>query len=166
MSIHNNNNNNNNNNNDGGTVVQWLVLSRHSKKVLGSNPPANCGVCMFSLCLHGTPASSHSPKTCRLIGDSKLPIGVNVSVSGCLSLYVGPVTDWRPVQGVPCRSPSASWDRLQHPLTLWRISGIDNGWMGGQIMIIIINHFSLNATKDANDSIYSVTSLFGWPIQN
>ncbi len=31
----------------------------------------------------------------RLIGDSKLPVGVNVSVSGCL--YVGPVTDCRPV---------------------------------------------------------------------
>ncbi len=40
----------------------------------------------------------------RLIGDSKLPVGVHVSVSGCLSLYVCPVTDWRPVQGVPHRS--------------------------------------------------------------
>ncbi len=48
----------------------------------------------------GTPASSHNPKTCRLIGDSKLPVGVNVSVSGCLSLYIGPVTDWRPVHSV------------------------------------------------------------------
>ncbi len=50
---------------------------------------------MFSSCLRGfspgTPASSHNPKTCRLTGDSKLPVGVNVSVSGCLSLYVGPV---------------------------------------------------------------------------
>ena len=51
----------------------------------------------------------------RLIGDSKLPVGVNVSVSGCLSLYVGPVIDWRPVQGVPRLSPNASWDWLQHP---------------------------------------------------
>jgi len=31
---------------------------------------------------------------------SKLPIGVNVRVSGCMSLYV-PSMDWRPVQGVP-----------------------------------------------------------------
>ncbi len=54
---------------------------------------------MFS-CLRGfspsTPASSHNPKTCRagFIGDSKLPVGVNVgvSVSGYLSLYVGPAT--------------------------------------------------------------------------
>ncbi len=45
----------------------------------------------------------------------KLPVGVNVSVSGCLSLYVGPVTDWQPVRGVPRRSHNDSWDRLQHP---------------------------------------------------
>ncbi len=39
-------------------------------------------------------------------------------VSGRLSLYVGPVTDWRPVQGVPRRSQpqlNDSWDRLQLP---------------------------------------------------
>ncbi len=38
-----------------------------------------------------------------------------MSVSGCLSLYVGPATDWRPVQGVPCRLANDSWDRLQQP---------------------------------------------------
>ncbi len=32
------------------------------------------------------PAPSHSPKTCTLIGDSKVPVGVNVSVNGCLSI--------------------------------------------------------------------------------
>ncbi len=58
-----------------------------------------CGVCMFSSCLRGfspgIPASSHNPKTCRLgsFDDSKLPVGVNVSVSGCLSLYVRSVTN-------------------------------------------------------------------------
>ena len=30
----------------------------------------------------------------RLIGDSKLPVGVNVSVNGCSSLYVSPVMNW------------------------------------------------------------------------
>ncbi len=65
----------------------------------------------------------------RLIGDSKLPIGVNVSVSCCLSLYVGPVIDWQPVQGVPRLSPTASWDRLQHPCEPLRINSIYNGWM-------------------------------------
>ena len=55
---------------------------------------------MFSLCLSGfspgAPASSHSPKTCklgfRLIGHSKLP--VDVSVDGCLSLSVSPAMNW------------------------------------------------------------------------
>ena len=35
-----------------------------------------------------------SPKTCklgvRLVGDSKLPMGVNVCVDGCLSICVSP----------------------------------------------------------------------------
>ena len=34
----------------------------------------------------------------RLTGDSKLSLGVSVSVCGCVSLC-GPVMDWRPVQG-------------------------------------------------------------------
>ena len=39
----------------------------------------------------------------RLTGDSKLSLGVSVSVHGCLSRLslCGPVMDWRPVQGVP-----------------------------------------------------------------
>ena len=82
-------------------MAEWLALSPHSEKVLGSSPGFGtgaflCGVCMFSPCSRGfppgTPVSSHSPKTCtegiRLIGDSKLALGVNVSVSGCLSLCV------------------------------------------------------------------------------
>ncbi len=69
-------------------MVQWLALSPHSKRVLGSNPLANWGPSVWSLPVllvppWVPPASSHSPKTCKLIGDSKL--GVNVSVSGCLS---------------------------------------------------------------------------------
>ena len=36
----------------------------------------------------------------RSTGDSRLPIGVNVSVHGCLSTC-GPVMDWQPVQGGP-----------------------------------------------------------------
>ena len=85
-----------------------------------------CGVCMFSPCKRGfspgTPASSHSPKTCkmgtRLIGYSKLTIGVTVSVNGCLSLCVGPVIDWRPVQGVPRLSPNDAGIGSSPPATL------------------------------------------------
>ncbi len=36
----------------GGTVVQWLALSPHSKRVLGSRVLGG-GVCMFSSCLRG-----------------------------------------------------------------------------------------------------------------
>ena len=52
-----------------------------------------------------------------LIGDSKLSLGVNVSVCSCLShlSLCGPAMDWRPVQGLPCLSPDDCWDRLQHP---------------------------------------------------
>ncbi len=68
-------------------LAWWLALLPHSKKVLSSNPSDFayqkedhgfdtrwgrtflCGVCMFSMCLcefpAGTPASSHSPKTCK-----------------------------------------------------------------------------------------------------
>ncbi len=62
----------------------------------------------------------------RLIGDSKFPVGVTVSVSGCLSLYVGPVTDWRPVQGVP---PPLAQCQLGSAPAPPRPSLIDNGWM-------------------------------------
>lgn len=37
----------------------------------------------------------------RLIGDSKLAVGVN----GCLSSCISPVMDWQPVQGVLHLSP-------------------------------------------------------------
>ncbi len=77
---------------------------------------------MFSLCLRGFFS--------RLIGDSKLPIGVNMSV--CLSLYV---TDWRPVQGVPRLSGISS----STPATLLRISGIDNGWIDGLSSVLILH---------------------------
>ena len=66
-----------------------------------------CGVCMFSPSMHGfspgTPASMHV----RLIGDSKLSLGVSVSMCGCLSRLslCGPVMHWRPVQGVLRLSP-------------------------------------------------------------
>ena len=40
-----------------------------------------------------------------LIGDYKFSIGLNVSVDGCLSLYINPAMNWRLVQGVPCLCP-------------------------------------------------------------
>lgn len=37
---------------------------------------------------------------------------MNVSVSGCLSLSISPVMDWRLVQGASCLLPHDSWVRL------------------------------------------------------
>ena len=70
----------------------------------------------------------------KLISDSKLTLGVSVSVDGCLSRLslCGPVMDRRPVQGVSCLSPNDGWDRLQPPRdpTLDSV-GMKNGWMDG-----------------------------------
>lgn len=60
-----------------------------------------------------------------LIGDSKLPLGVNASVNGCLSLYVSPASGSWPVQGIPSFLPYGRWDRL--PL---KSISKENGWMG------------------------------------
>ena len=69
-----------------------------------------CGVCMFSPCPRGfTPVLRFPPTVKKHVNwglvPLKLPIGVNVSVDGCLSLYVSPVMNWRLVQGVPCLRP-------------------------------------------------------------
>ena len=77
-----------------------VALSLHSKKVLGWNP----GQAFSVQSLHVLPVSAWvfsgssgflpHPKNMqsgsRLTGDPKLPIDVNVSVDGCLSLYVSP----------------------------------------------------------------------------
>ena len=68
----------------------------------------------------------------RLIGGSKLSLGVSVSVCGCLSRLslCGPVMDSRPVQGVPRLSPNDRWDRLQPPRDPTDgLDGIENGQM-------------------------------------
>jgi len=67
-----------------------------------------------------------------MLGDTKLSLGVSVSVCGCLSrlFLCGPVMDWRPVQGVPCLSPDDRRDRLQPPRDPTDgLDGIENGWM-------------------------------------
>ena len=53
------------------------------------------------------------------MGYSQLSVGVNVLVNGCLSLHVGPVMNWRRIQGVPHRRPTSagtSWNMLAHQL--------------------------------------------------
>lgn len=57
---------------------------------------------MFSLCLRRFPQSTRaSPHRSWVIGECKLPIGVNVSFNGCLAFWVGLATHSQPVQGIP-----------------------------------------------------------------
>ena len=70
-------------------MVQHLPLASHSKKIPRCSARLSPCLCWFSA---GTPASSRSPRLrFGLFGDSKLSVGVKVSVNGCLSLCVGPV---------------------------------------------------------------------------
>ncbi len=126
-------------------AAQWLALLPHSKRVLGSKPgwgrTSLCGVCMFSPCLRGfplgTPASFHSPTTCRLICGSKLPVGVSMSVNGWLSLYVSPVMNWRLVQGEPRPRPVSAGYKDKR---LWIMNERRwiNEWIWSQIIILIV----------------------------
>lgn len=73
---------------------------------------SNCKlhVCVFS------PASSHRLKSCRFTADPKLLIGVNESVTACLSGHVHPVIDcWPGCQSAEINC-SPQWGR---PMNEW-----------------------------------------------
>ena len=116
-------------------MVLWLAPSPHSKRVPGGNTSWGLSVLslhvlplyMWVLPVYSSFLQRSKNMHVRLIGDTKLSLGVCVSVHGCLSLC-GPVIDWRPVQGVPCLSPNGSGDRLQPPATLIGLSGYRK-WM-------------------------------------
>ena len=77
-------------------MAQGLALLPHSKKVPGSNLNRDVSVWSLHVVRVGLLQVLRFPPTVqkhggRLIGDSKLPIGVN----GCLSLYVSPVMTYR-----------------------------------------------------------------------
>ena len=72
------------------------------------------------------------PYFLRLIGDSKLILGVCVSLYGCMShlSLCGPVMDWRSIQGVACLFPNGCWDRLQPPHDpALDEEGLEDGWV-------------------------------------
>ena len=73
--------------------------------------PRVCAGFLWLLWFLPLPKNMHVSFIC----DSKLILGVSVTVIGRLSLC-GPGMDWQPVQSVPCISPNESWDRLQPPL--------------------------------------------------
>lgn len=50
----------------------------------------------------GTMAYFHSTKTCRLIGDLRLAVGVYVKSCGYVSLCFSALMDWGSVHGIHC----------------------------------------------------------------
>ena len=92
---------------------------------------ALCRVCMFSPCMRRFYSCFLPPsKNMHVVfsADSKLTLGVSVSVEVSRLSLCGPVMDWQTVQGVPRLSPNDSWNELQPPVTLnW--SGLESGWM-------------------------------------
>lgn len=95
-----------------------VVITVYRKKVLDLNRVWDLSV----LSLHVFPVSAYAIFECRashlqskdmhgvrIISDSKLTVGGSVSMNGCLSLCISPVTDWHPVTSVPRLLPVDSW---------------------------------------------------------
>ncbi len=120
------------------SIVEGIMLKKNIIRVEWQwqwFPPSVCGWGPSVWSLHvlpvpafspGTLASSHSPKTCRFIGNSKLPVGVSLSVSS-LSVSIRQPCDWLPtcpgwiLPITQCQLGSAP--APHNPL---RISSIDN----------------------------------------
>lgn len=80
--------------------------------------------------------------------------GMWVQMVVCLSMC--PRTDKRPIQCSPLSAQSPlSW--LQHPPTiLYKISGVENGWMEANM------HFRLTEDSKLN-YVWMITGMFGAP---
>lgn len=72
-----------------------------------------------------------------------------------ICIFVCPVADWWPVQGVPRLSQNAWWDGLESPVTLGGISSIEIGWMDEHLSCITTFIISTHVRK----SIASVSLL-------
>lgn len=82
--------------------MQWLALLPHRRKILGLISSQDVSV--ESLHVLPMPAWVLCPKkmqTKGYINPSKLPVDGNMSVDGCLCLYVSPVMNRGFVQGDP-----------------------------------------------------------------
>lgn len=120
--------------------MQWLALLSHVREVLGFNPRpelllSNLHVLIWPLCVFSGFSSflqQFKDTHTRLIDDSELPKGVNVSVRLFVSIhYDSPIINWWPVQGVLDPRPTVGQLGLAPALLLW-ISGIAS-YLGGWI---------------------------------
>ena len=77
-------------------LLVWILVQTRlqTSNLLGVSP------CQYRFS-PSTPASSQSPKTCRLDNWGLKMFHRCDCECGCLSLYVGPVVRWRPVVTVP-----------------------------------------------------------------
>lgn len=75
-----------------------------SQQVLGLNPCCCRSALQVQHGFHLLSSTAKHMHGVSLIGNSKLAIGVNLSVNGSLSLHVSPVIRWQPVQA--CTLPS------------------------------------------------------------
>ena len=122
--------------------MQWVALSPVFCVEFACSPRVSVG---FFSGFSGFLSQSKDMQV-RFIVDSKLPVGVNVSVNGCLSLCVSPVIVWRPVHGVPRLRP---------------MSAVDNGWKHIGIGVWITFNWSHSEVFHS-----SSVSQFPWPKPN
>merc|ERR1712035_272647 len=102
----------------GGAVVSTAASQQEGPEFDPPAPRLGQGLSVRSLHVLPVPAwvlsgySGFLPQSkdmhVRLIGNSKLSVGVNVRLNGCSSLCVGPAINWRLVQGVPRLRPKTA----------------------------------------------------------
>ncbi len=117
----------------------------------------------------GTPASSHSLKTHRLIGDSKLSVGVNVSVNGS---FTQSFTLLCRVIGGWSQSQLTGGEGWIHP---GQVTSSSQGWQTtihahihtyGQLRVTnepnlhVLDHVYTGATYSKQEDLYSASSKY------
>lgn len=106
-------------------------MSDHVSTVVSQQD--RCGFRTCKLVLRGVSefycTASPMARSLGLTGNSKLPVGVNMSVNGCLCPCVSPVIDCRPVQCVPPTLAKCQLGTTSSSPATQRQAGIANGWM-------------------------------------
>ena len=91
----------------------------------------------------------------RIIGHSKLPVGVNVRMNYCLLLHISPVMNWWLVQGVPHLTWSC-WGSAAPLATLNIVSS--RKWMEGWLVPVKYFDICLYSNIYKNISFFRFTS--------
>lgn len=97
-------------------MMQFQVLAQQTllwsqSNFLYSHVILGCPTMEEFTCSPNSPDSSHISAEMM----TQMTLGMSVSLSGCLSVYISPAVSWRLVQGLRHLSPEGSWARLQYP---------------------------------------------------